>query len=54
MEQRMNNKICFKKGKTTTEPFQPIKQVYGVNAVSRTQVFEWYAKFQNVCDNLGK
>jgi hypothetical protein len=39
MEQRANIKFCFKTGKTATEIFQLIKQVYGDSALSCAQVF---------------
>jgi hypothetical protein len=52
MEQRANIKFCFKTGKTATETFKLIKQAYGDNALSRTQVFEWYARFWGGCENL--
>jgi hypothetical protein len=52
MEQRANIKFCFKTGKTATETFQRIKQVYGDNAPSRTRVFEWYARFRDGRENL--
>jgi hypothetical protein len=38
MEQREKIKFCFKTGKTATENFQLMKQVYGDNALSRTRV----------------
>jgi hypothetical protein len=52
MEQRANIKFCFKTGKTATETFQLIKQAYGDNALSRTRVFEWFARFRDGCKNL--
>jgi hypothetical protein len=52
MEQRANIKFCFKTGKTATETFQLIKLAYGDNALSRTWVFEWYARFLGGCENL--
>jgi hypothetical protein len=51
-EHRANIKFCFKTGKTVTETFQLIKQAYGDNAISHTSVFEWYARFQDGCENL--
>jgi hypothetical protein len=47
MEQRANIKFCFKTGKTATETFRLIEQAYGDNALSRTRVFEWYARFRD-------
>jgi hypothetical protein len=52
MEQIMNIKFCFKTGKTATETFQLIEQAYSHNAVSRTWVFEWDARFQDGHENL--
>jgi transposase len=52
MEQRANIKFCFKTGKIATETFQLIPQAYGGNAVSRTRVFEWYARFRDGRENL--
>jgi transposase len=52
LEQRENIKFCFKPGKTATETFQLITQAYGDNALSRTRVFEWYARFRDGRENL--
>jgi transposase len=52
MEQRANIKFCIKTGKTATETFQLIKQAYGDNALSRTWVLEWYARFRDGRENL--
>jgi hypothetical protein len=52
MEQRENMKFCSKTCKTATETFQLIKQVYGDNNFSYTQVFERYTRFQDRCENL--
>jgi transposase len=38
--------------KTATETFQLIKQAYGDNALSRTRVFEWYARFRDGSDSV--
>jgi hypothetical protein len=37
---------------TATETFQRLKHTYGGNAVSCTRVFEWYATFLDVPENL--
>jgi hypothetical protein len=37
---------------TATETFQLIKQVYGDNALSRTQVFEWFKWFKDGHEDL--
>jgi hypothetical protein len=39
-------------GKTATETLQLIKYTYGDNALSHTRGFEWYARFQDGCENL--
>lgn len=51
-EQRANIKYCLKGGKTATENFQILKQVYGNSALFHTRVFEWYARFRNGRGNL--
>jgi hypothetical protein len=52
MEQRANIQFCFKTGKTATETYQLIKQAYGDNALSRTRVYEWYARYWDGRENL--
>jgi hypothetical protein len=52
MEQRANIKFRFKTGKPATETSQLIKQAYGDDDLSRTRVFEWYARFQDSHENL--
>jgi hypothetical protein len=42
----------FEDGKTATETFQLIKQVSGDNALPRTRVFEWYARFRDGRENI--
>lgn len=46
MEQRTNIKFCFKLGKSATETYEMIKKVYGEDAMSRSRVFEWFARFK--------
>jgi len=46
-EQRANIKFCFKIGKTFTETFQLMKQVYGDDCLSRSRVHEWFQRFQS-------
>jgi len=46
-EQKANIKFCFKIGKTFTETFQLMKQVYGDDCLSRTRVHEWFQRFQS-------
>jgi len=45
-EQRICNKFCFKIGKTATETYQLFQQAYGENAMGRTQVFDWFRRFE--------
>jgi len=46
-EQRANIKFCFKIGKTFTETFQLMKQVYGDDCLSRSRVHERFQCFQS-------
>ncbi|CAK9833797.1 Protein GVQW3 [Anthophora retusa] len=47
MEQRANIKFCFKLGKSATNTFEMIQTVYGSEAMSRKNVFKWYARFSD-------
>ncbi|GBN22601.1 Putative uncharacterized protein FLJ37770 [Araneus ventricosus] len=47
MEQRVNIKFCFKLGKTATEAHEMLVKVYGVDAVSKKCVFEWFKRFRD-------
>ena len=42
LEQRTNIKFCHKLGKTATETFHMMQQVYGDDALSRRVVFAVY------------
>ncbi|KAJ8943439.1 hypothetical protein NQ318_015719 [Aromia moschata] len=42
MEQRVNLKFLFKLEKTFTEAYAMLKEVYGHECLSHTQVFEWF------------
>lgn len=46
-EQRANIKFCFKLGKTFTETFNLMKQVYGDDSLSRSRVHEWFTRFKD-------
>ncbi|KAJ8942571.1 hypothetical protein NQ318_010379 [Aromia moschata] len=46
MEQLVNLKFLVKPGKTFTETYAVLKDVYGNECISRTQVFEWFKRFQ--------
>ncbi|GBN70312.1 Putative uncharacterized protein FLJ37770 [Araneus ventricosus] len=45
MEQRVSIKFCSKLGKTVTEAHEMLVKVYGVDAVSKKCVFEWFKRF---------
>ncbi|GBN10840.1 Putative uncharacterized protein FLJ37770 [Araneus ventricosus] len=47
MEQRVNIEFCFKLGKTTTETHEMLVKVYGVDAVSKKCVFEWFKRLRD-------
>ncbi|KAJ8955122.1 hypothetical protein NQ318_009015 [Aromia moschata] len=50
MEQRVNLKLLVKLGKTFTEVYALLKEVYGNECLSRTQVFEWFKQFKEGCE----
>ena len=45
VEQGTNIKFCVKLGKTATETFNMLLEVYGDSCMSRTRVFEWHKRF---------
>jgi histone-lysine N-methyltransferase SETMAR len=45
IEQRVNIKFLVKLRKSATETFHLLKEVYGEDCLSRTQVFEWHKRF---------
>ena len=45
-EQRICIKFCFKIGKTATETYQLLQQVYGENSMDSTQVFYFFLRFK--------
>jgi hypothetical protein len=45
-EQCVCVKFCFISEKTFLETFRMLKQVFGDEAISRTQTHEWYKCFQ--------
>jgi len=47
VEQRANIKFCFKLGKTFTETYKLMKQVYGNDCLSRSQVHDWFQQFKD-------
>ncbi|KAJ8955414.1 hypothetical protein NQ318_003512 [Aromia moschata] len=46
MEQRVNLKFLVKLGKTFTEAYAMLKEEYGNECLSRTQVFERFKRFK--------
>ena len=47
MEQRINLKFLVKLKKTPTECLKLLKEVYGEDMMSRTQIFEWHKRFKH-------
>ena len=45
-EQRANLKFLAKLGKTPSESFAMLQQVYGEETMSRTRAFEWRKRFK--------
>jgi len=46
-EQRICIKFCQKIGKTATETVDLIKLAFGMNSLSQSRVFEWFARFRD-------
>ncbi|KAJ8941799.1 hypothetical protein NQ318_015924 [Aromia moschata] len=46
MKQRVNLKFLVKLGKTFTEAYAMLKEVYGNEYLSRTQIFVWFKRFK--------
>ncbi|KAJ8962829.1 hypothetical protein NQ318_001229, partial [Aromia moschata] len=46
IEQRVNLKFLVKLGKTFTEDYAMLKEVYRHACLSRTHVFEWFKRFK--------
>ncbi|EGI60514.1 FLJ37770-like protein, partial [Acromyrmex echinatior] len=47
VEQRIVVKFHVKLGKTATETYNLLKEVYGHECLSRARVFEWFKRFQD-------
>ena len=45
-EQRICIMVCLKIGKTATETYKWLQQVYGEDGMGRTQVFDWFRQFK--------
>ena len=43
----MNIKFCYKLGKTVTETHEMLVKVYGMEAVSRKYVYNWFKRFHD-------
>jgi hypothetical protein len=41
-------KFCFRVGKTASETHEMLKTAFGVNAMGRTQTFDWFSPFKHV------
>ena len=46
IEQRINLKFLVRLGKTPTETFNLLQEVYGAATMSRTPIFEWHKRFR--------
>ena len=46
VEQRINLKFLAKLGKTTSESFALLQQVYKEETMSRARAFEWHKRFR--------
>ena len=45
-EQRACIKLCFKLEKTATECYEMLKTAFGVDAMGRSQTFQWFSRFK--------
>jgi hypothetical protein len=53
VEQHVNIKFLTKLGKSATETYNLLTEVYGDQCLSRMQVFEWFKKFMEGRKNVG-
>ena len=53
VEQRINIKFLTKLGKSATETYNLLTEVYGDPCLSRTQVFEWFKKCMEGREDVG-
>jgi transposase len=51
-EQRACIKFCANLGKSATETLTMIQQTFRDQFLSRTQVFQWYARFKSGCTSV--
>ncbi|KAG5345713.1 GVQW3 protein, partial [Acromyrmex heyeri] len=54
MEQRAAIKFCFKLKKTPSETLELLQTAYGNECLSRSKVFEWYARFKAGRESLAE
>ena len=54
IEQRIVVKFHVKLGKTATETYNLLKEVYGHECLSRARVFEWFKRFQDGREDVEK
>jgi hypothetical protein len=53
VEQCVNVKFCVRIGKSATEMYDLLKNVYGDERLSHTQVFEWFKRFKDGREEIG-
>ena len=53
VEQYVKIKFLTKLGKSATETYNLLREVYGDQYLSRTQVFEWFKKFMEGREDVG-
>jgi len=53
VEQRVNIKFLTKLGKSATDTYNLLTEVYGDQCLFRTQVFEWFKKFKEGREYVG-
>ena len=53
VEQSVNIKFLTKLGKSATETYSLLTEVYGDQCLSHTQVFEWFKKFKEGREYVG-
>jgi hypothetical protein len=46
-EQCINIKFCFKLGKTFTETYEVMENIYGDQCMSRRHCYEWFKRFMD-------
>jgi len=52
IEQRANIKFWIKLGKTAAETVELMRQVYGDNCLSRSQIYRWRARFKSGVETI--